>query len=66
MVAAQIDLVDADDAYLVFHSHRIDVDHRRTEEYIRLLQPGSRCFRIDYLCGFDSLGKKTDPSIDLA
>src|SRR5579864_1186994 len=65
MVAVEIDLVGAHDAYHSLRSSGIGIAHGRTEECSRLRLPRSRSFRVHHFRGFDSLGEKANAPIDL-
>src|SRR3954470_13000016 len=65
MVALEIDLVGANDAYHSLHSRRIAIAHGRSEEGPRLRLPRSRSFRVHHFRRFDSLREKANPPIDL-
>src|SRR6266700_2574869 len=67
MVAVEIDLVGAHDADHSLRSRGIGIAHGRSEECPRLRPclPRSRSFRVHHFRGFDSLGEKANPRIDL-
>src|SRR5271169_1220919 len=67
MVAVEIDLVGAHDAYHSRYSRGIGIAHGRSEECPRLRPclSRSRSFRVHHFRGFDSLSEKTNPPIDL-
>src|SRR5579864_7228767 len=65
MVAVEIDLVGAHDAYHSLRSSGIGIAHGRSEECPRLRLPRSRSFRVHHFRGFDSLREKANPPIDL-
>src|SRR5271169_6247601 len=67
MVAVEIDLVGAHDAHHSRYSRGIGIAHGRSEECPRLRPclPRSRSFRVHHFRGFDSLGEKANPPIDL-
>ena len=66
MVAVEIDLVGAYDAYYSLRSRSIGIAHGRSEKCPRRSLPRSRSFRINYFRGFNLLREKTNPPIDLA
>ena len=65
VVAVEIDLVGAYDAHHSLRSRGIGVAHGRSEECLRRRLPRSRSFRVHHFRGFDSLGEKANPPIDL-
>src|SRR5580692_2628233 len=67
MVAVEIDFVCANDAHHSRYSRGIGIAHGRSEECPRLRcwLPRSRSFRVHHFRGFDSLGEKANPPIDL-
>ena len=65
MVAVEIDLVGAHDAHHSRYSRGIGIAHGRSEECLRRRLPRSRSFRVHHFRGFDSLGEKANPPIDL-
>jgi len=66
VVAVEIDLVGAHDAHHSLGSRTIGVTNRRSEKCSRLRLPRPWSFRIHYFGGFDSLGEKANPPIDLS
>src|SRR5262249_5229462 len=65
VVAVEIDPVGAYDTHPSLHSRGIGIAHRRSEECPRRRLTLSRSFRVDHFRGFDSLGEKANPPIDL-
>ncbi len=65
VVAVEIDLVGAHDAHHSRYSRGIGMVHGRSEECSRRRLPRSRTFRVYHFRGFDSLGEKANPPIDL-
>jgi DNA-binding transcriptional ArsR family regulator len=65
VVAVEIDLVCAHDAHHSRYSRGIRIAHGRSEECLRRRLPRSRSFRVHHFRGFDSLGEKANPPIDL-
>jgi hypothetical protein len=65
VVAIEIDFVCANDAHHSLRSRGIGKAHGRSEECLRRRLPRSRSFRIHHFRGFDSLGEKANPPINL-
>src|SRR4051812_48442639 len=66
MVAVEIDLVSSYDAHRSFRSRGIGIAHRGPEECCCFPLPRSRSFRVHHFRRFDSLGEKSNPSVDLS
>src|ERR1700674_2219359 len=65
VVAVEINLVGSHDAHHSRYSRGIGIAHGRSEECPRRRLPRSRSFRVHHFRGFDSLGEKANPPIDL-
>src|SRR4029453_4374573 len=65
MVAIQIDLIEADDAYHTLSTARVGVPNRRPEEDLPCGAATSRGFWIHHFRRIDSLGEKADAPINL-
>src|SRR5580704_6406628 len=60
-----MDLVGTHDAHHSLRSRGIGIAHSRSEEYPRRRLPRSRSFRVHHFRGFDSLGEKANPPVNL-
>ena len=65
VVAVEIDLVSAYDGHHSLRSRGIGIAHGRPEVCPRRCHLRSWSFRVHYLRGFDSLGEKANPPINL-
>src|SRR5438270_6216332 len=65
VVAVEIDLVGAHDARHSLRSRGIGIAHGGSEECPGCRLPCSASFRVNHFRGFDSLGEKANPAINL-